>query len=94
MSIPRVPIYIFYILRHYASMTYAHFSWKTHCSTENGFKASVNVLGIPPHPCLEVLWLGVDARPHEVVVVVGGVHLRVDTIPGVGVAGVDSFGKF
>ena len=40
-SIPRVPIYIFDILRHHASMIYAHFLWRTHCPTKNGFKASV-----------------------------------------------------
>ena len=43
MPIPRVPIYIFDILRHHASMTYAHFLWRTYCPTENGFKASVTL---------------------------------------------------
>ena len=41
-SIPRVPIYIFDILRHHASLTYVHFLWRTHCSTENGFRAAVS----------------------------------------------------
>ena len=41
MEIPRVHIYISDFLRHHASMTYAHFLWRKHCPTENGFKASV-----------------------------------------------------
>ena len=41
MSIPRVPIYIFDIIRRHASMTNAHFLWRTHRLTQNDFKAGV-----------------------------------------------------
>ena len=46
---PRVPIYIFGILRHPKSMIYANFLWRTHCPTKNSLKASVTgKMGLSP----------------------------------------------
>ena len=63
MSIPRVPIYIFVILRHHVSMMYARFLWRTHCLTSNDFKAGVVQPGVFVLR-LTTGWLGIYHEVH------------------------------
>ena len=41
MSIPRVPIYIFGILRDHITMIHIHFLWRTHLLAQISFKTGV-----------------------------------------------------
>ena len=41
MSIPRVPIYIFCILRHHVTIIHVHFQWRTHLLTQVSLKTGV-----------------------------------------------------
>ena len=43
MSIPRVPIYIFCILRHHVTIIHVHFQWRTHLLTQVSLKTGVIV---------------------------------------------------